>query len=229
MPEASPTKWHLAHTTWFYETFILAPHAKSYQRERPGIRISLQLLLQAIARTSASLAPRIDIACRSARSPRVSLAGGFRYAVVSAPHASAGTALPGGSSGGSTSRQHRELIVTDVKHALWSSPLQPGYTPRETSAALRRGLHGNHGTKAFMRSGMLPVRAVLRQRGASPQNLFAAIPACFAPRYQSQISRVINDGGYKRAELWLSDGSGPGDGERVGCSALLGAIADGEW
>src|SRR5712672_1880532 len=130
MPEASPAKWHLAHTTWFYETFILSPSASGYKPLNPDFRYLFNSYYNAVG----------DRPLRQVRGafsrPSLDEVGAYRRHVDDAM-----LRLLSGDRGGEVAeltilginheQQHQELIVTDVKHALWTNPLQP--------ALLRKG------------------------------------------------------------------------------------------
>ena len=83
MPDASPAKWHLAHTTWFFETFILSARVPGLSAFRSAIQTAFQLLLQAIGIASAARLARIDVAPQSGRGARISRLGGRRHAAFS--------------------------------------------------------------------------------------------------------------------------------------------------
>jgi ergothioneine biosynthesis protein EgtB len=205
MPEASPTKWHLAHTTWFYETFILA-HAKGYQRKHPEFEYLFNSYYKQLhghpLRSRRALISRPDL--------QEVLA--YRSQVDSAtraflPHASADL-LELVELGINHEQQHQELIVTDIKHALWSSPLQPVYAKRESkhagSAAPLEWKSWNEGVyeighaagSGFAFDNEEPRHKVYLQS-------FQLASRCVTNR---EYLEFIRDGGYQRAELWLSDG-----------------------
>src|SRR5438045_8793803 len=122
MPEASPTKWHLAHTTWFFETFILAPHAKNYRRQHPEFEYLFNSYYKQLH--GHPLRSRRGLISR----PDVNEVVAYRSQVDSAmrtflPHASADL-LDLIELGINHEQQQQELIVTAIKNGLWSSPLQ---------------------------------------------------------------------------------------------------------
>src|SRR5438270_8254569 len=126
MPEASPAKWHLAHTTWFYETFILTPHLPNYKPLNPDFRYLFNSYYNAVG----------DRPLRQVRGtfsrPTLDEVRAYRRHVDEAMLG----LLEGNVTdevaevvklGINHEQQHQELIVTDIKHALWTNPLRPAF------------------------------------------------------------------------------------------------------
>jgi len=126
MSDASPAKWHLAHTSWFFETFLLTPHLPAYQPLEPQYCFLFNSYYKQVG-----LHP--NRALRGAFSrPSLEQVRRYREHVDAAmlrllqstanPELLLLTEL-----GINHEQQHQELIVTDIKHALWSNPLRPAY------------------------------------------------------------------------------------------------------
>src|SRR4051812_17010648 len=127
MPDASPVKWHLAHTTWFWETFLLTPHLHGYKPLDAEYRTLFNSYYNAVG----------DRPLRDMRGvfSRPSLDEIYRYRehVDQFMQELLNNDLPEGLAnvvtlGFNHEQQHQELIVTDIKHALWSNSLRPAYS-----------------------------------------------------------------------------------------------------
>lgn len=129
MPDASPVKWHLAHTTWFFETFVLEPREPGFAPFHPAFRVLFNSYYNGVGDkhprpqrgllTRPAMAQvleyRQDVDTRMAR-----LLAGLQ--VQPDPQLQALVEL-----GLQHEQQHQELILTDVKHLLSCSPLWPAY------------------------------------------------------------------------------------------------------
>ena len=207
MPDASPVKWHLAHTTWFFETFVLARFAHAHRDFHPGFRYLYNSYYNAIGEQF----PRPQRGLIS----RPSLEEVRRYrAFVDEGMA----ALLGGATltdealglvelGLHHEQQHQELILTDVKHLLSLNPLAPAYGaggphPARSSAPLAwRSFPGGdieigHDGTGFAFDNEMP-----RHRAVLVPYELASRPASNA-----EYLAFVEDGGYRRPELWLSEG-----------------------
>ncbi|HTN53925.1 MAG TPA: ergothioneine biosynthesis protein EgtB [Anaeromyxobacter sp.] len=134
MPDASPAKWHLAHTTWFFETFLLAQAEPGHRPFDPAYRY----LFNSYYETVGPRQPRPERGLLS----RPTLAEVLRYRVEVDARLAEALARPLAPEllavielGIAHEEQHQELLLTDVKHAFWSSPLHPAYGPTPARAA----------------------------------------------------------------------------------------------
>ncbi|MGE0799540.1 MAG: ergothioneine biosynthesis protein EgtB [Lautropia sp.] len=128
MPDASPVKWHLAHTTWFFETFVLARFAPDYRPAEPSYRMLFNSYYNAVGDRHPR--PERGLLTRPALADVVAYRGAVDAAVERLLTGAAG--LPEGCAallelGLQHEQQHQELIVTDVKHLLSCNPLGPAY------------------------------------------------------------------------------------------------------
>ena len=221
MADVSPTKWHLAHTTWFWETFVLAPHADGYALHDPRYPFLFNsYYVQA--------GPRH---CRAQRGylSRPTVAEVFAYrAHVDAAMAAFLDGLDEDARrdvaetveiGLHHEQQHQELMLTDLKHVFSVNPLRPAYRARAPSprrprpaslAALRGGVvevgatgEGEHHARA------LP----LRQRGPAPPPVCRGVrdrgPPCHGRRGRSVHRRRRLHAPRAVALDGLGDGAAP--------------------
>src|SRR5579863_722966 len=123
MPDASPAKWHLAHTTWFFETFILIPNSARY---RPFDQ-TFQYIFNSYYKQLGGHPYRGARGLMSR--PNLDQVHAYRRHVDNAMSDFAGRAQNGVLEllelGLNHEQQHQELILTDIKHGLWSGPMQP--------------------------------------------------------------------------------------------------------
>ena len=129
MPDVSPTKWHRAHTTWFFETFVLGPHQPGYRPVEPGYDYLFNSYYEQVG-------PRHPRAERGLISrPTVAEVGAYRTAVDHALGSFIdGTARERWDDVGPLielgihhEQQHQELLLMDIKHVLSRNPLHPAY------------------------------------------------------------------------------------------------------
>jgi ergothioneine biosynthesis protein EgtB len=207
MPDASPTKWHLAHTSWFFETFVLAPGLPGYRLFDD--RYNLLFNSYYIAAGERLPQPRRGVQSR----PTVAEVRAYRAHVDAAMarffERPAAHLLPVVELGVNHEEQHQELILTDVAHALAQSPLDPPYRaapppPAPGAAPAPLTWHDFPGGAVELgapASGF----AFDNER---PRHAQLVPPFALASRAVTcgEWQAFIADGGYRRAELWLSDG-----------------------
>ena len=204
MPEASPVKWHLAHTTWFFETFVLQPHLAAYRPFHPQFGLLFNSYYQ-------SVGPRLPRPDRGLLS-RPTVAEVYRYRAYVDEHMARlfrpedPTVRAVGVLGLNHEQQHQELILTDIKHAWACNPLHPVYReavpvqgdlPRFAWVSFPEGLAWvGHDGRGFAFDNESP-----RHRVFLNGFQLASRPATNA----EYLDFIANDG-YDRPELWLSDG-----------------------
>lgn len=206
MTDTSPTKWHLAHTTWFFESFILKTFADGYAEFDPAYNYLFNSYYEQIGARHAR--PKRGMLTRPPLSDvhayRVHVDTAMKAFLASAPFIDVLKLIELGLN---HEQQHQELLLTDIKHALSGNPLFPAYhRPRPHDATRNREcawiahpgglLEIGHKTDAFAFDCEEPRHKVWLE----PFQLATH------PVTNGEYIRFIEDGGYQKAELWLSDG-----------------------
>ncbi len=206
MPDASPVKWHLAHTTWFFETFVLEGRSGG-RRFSPA---SWRTLFNSYYETVGPQHPRPERGLLSRPSLEEVLA--YRRRVDEAVEDALGAGLPGAAArvvelGLHHEMQHQELLLTDLKHLLSRNPLLPAYRdgalpPSKPAPALRFLPHPGgaveigHDGRGFAFDNEGPRHRVWLRDFALASR----------PVTCGEYLDFVRDRGYERPELWLSDG-----------------------
>ena len=207
MPEASPVKWHLAHTTWFFETFVLEKYEEGFSPFLPAFRVLFNSYYNGLGekhpRPQRGLLTRPALhevlLYRKKVNERMEKIledfgddEGFRSLVDLGLH---------------HEQQHQELVLTDIKHLLSLNPLQPAYREQEDEdvpavtgiewLACDGGLvEIGHGGDGFCFDN------------ESPRHRQYLSAYCLASRLvtNGEYLDFIADGGYHDPRIWLSDG-----------------------
>jgi dimethylhistidine N-methyltransferase len=204
MPDTSPTKWHLAHTTWFFETFLLVPNLEGYRRSDPAFAYLFNSYYEAVG-------PRHPRPARGLITrPSLAEVLDYRHQVDAAM-----TRLLAGEVSAETrflvelglahEEQHQELMLMDVLHLFAQSPLKPaygpGYTPRP---AARSGWVEIEGGRVEIGAG--PDGFAFDNEGPRHETILRPYRLASRLVTNAEWLAFIDDGGYGRAQFWLADG-----------------------
>jgi len=218
MADVSPTKWHLAHTSWFFETFVLAAHEPSYRSPDPRYAYLFNsYYVQAgerHCRAQRGLVTRPTV--REVFDYRRHVDEAMRELIARLGGDDAHPAAALIELGLHHEQQHQELLLTDIKHVLWTNPLRPAFrsiasVPTAPATPLEwRDFDG--GVQWIGHEG---VGFAFDNEG--PRHRVFLEPYRLASRVitNGEYLAFIEDGGYTRPELWLSAG--------------LAAVQEREW
>ncbi len=209
MPDVSPTKWHLAHTTWFFETFILARFDAAYRVFDPAFHYLFNSYYEAEGprhpRPQRGLLSRPSCADVAAYRDHVDAA--MVRLIDGGDDEAWREAAPLVELGLNHEQQHQELILMDIKHVFSLNPLLPAYQParRRNSAnappldwvEFAGGLmHIGHGGADFAFDNEAPRHRVWLE----PFRLATRPVTC------GEFAEFVATGGYREPEFWLSEG-----------------------
>ena len=228
MPDVSPTKWHRAHTSWFFETFLLVPGLAGYRQFHPDYGYLFNSYYQAVG----AQYPRQERGLVSR--PGIQEITDYRVHVDRAM----GSLLEGRLDDPTASlvelgieheQQHQELLLMDIKHVLSRNPMLPAYDRIELSPPSVPG-----STTWTSHPGGI---CLLGHEGQGfgfdnefPRHRVYVEPFALADRPVTcgEWLAFLEDGGYRRPELWLSDGWATVRTEGWECP-LYWSRADGAW
>jgi len=212
MPDASPVKWHLAHTTWFFETFVLAAFEPGYRPFHPAFRMLFNSYYEAVGAKHPR--PRRGLLSR----PSLDEVLAYRRHVDDAMGRAIGRhAGRGGFDaivelGLNHEQQHQELILTDAKHMLSCNPLLPEYFPDAgaaagpAQAAVAAPLRWLGHAGGIVRIGHAGGGFCFDNETPAHDALLRPFQLASRPVTEGELLAFVEDGGYRRPELWLSAG-----------------------
>ena len=209
MPDVSPTKWHLAHVTWFWETFLLAPHLAGYCVFDPAYNHLFNSYYEAVGprhpRPARGLLSRPGVA-EIARY-RAHVTAAMERLIAAADAATFAAVAPLIELGIAHEEQHQELTLMDIKHVFAQNPLQPAYksvAPKPARAA--PALEWQPFAGGLVEVGHDGGAFAFDNEG--PRHKVWLEPFRLATRLvtNGEYLAFVADGGYRRPEFWLSDG-----------------------
>jgi ergothioneine biosynthesis protein EgtB len=210
MPDVSPTKWHLAHTSWFFETFVLQPHMPAYRPLDPAYAFLFNsYYVQAGERH-----------CRAQRGyisrPTVAEVYSYRRHVDQAMRALLeegderlrAAVAPLVEIGLHHEQQHQELMLTDIKHVFSVNPLRPAFRhrPAEVPAVDAEPLRWIDFDEGLYRIGHDGDGFAYDNERPRHREFVEAFRLADRLVTNGEFLEFMDDGGYRRPELWLSAG-----------------------
>jgi len=229
--EASPVKWHIAHTSWFFETFILREFVPAYRDFHPDFH----WLFNSYYRTLGGELPEKKLRASFSRPTQQQI---MAYRAHVDQHIASLLQHPPEDKAASLielglqhEQQHQELIATDIKHAFFTNPLHPAYAENEQPPTVTPNANRidwieyagglkqiGHNGNGFCFDNELPRHSVFAQ----PFRIASRPVTC------AEYLNFIEEGGYKRPELWLSEGWDAREAQ--GWTApLYWRLQDGAW
>ena len=208
MPDASPAKWHLAHTTWFFETFVLRDHLPGYRLF--DVRYPYLFNSYYEAEGPRHARPQRGLLTRPSLDELCVWRAHVDAAVQTAlpdlpPDAQALVEL-----GIHHEQQHQELLLTDIKHLFAQNPLGPAVWPSDDAIAKEvrpcsamKWIEGDDGVVAVGHPGE---GFAFDCEGPRHDALLAPYALASRPVSNGEWREFIADGGYHTPSLWLSDG-----------------------
>jgi ergothioneine biosynthesis protein EgtB len=214
MPDVSPTKWHLAHVSWFFEAFVLTPFAADYRPFHPQFHYLFNSYYETVGRmhprpergllTRPTVQEVLDYRAWVDAALQGLLAGAERLEAEEWAEIARRVEL-----GLNHEEQHQELLLMDIKHVLGSNPLRPEYAARDEAepgrgavapagwCAMAGGVHeiGTDGS-GFAFDNERPRHRVLLEDFELQDRLVTC----------GEWLEFVRDGGYRRPELWMAEG-----------------------
>ncbi len=213
MPDVSPTKWHRGHTSWFFETFLLLPELRGYEQLHP----MYAFIFNSYYETVGARHPRPERGILSR--PGIAEVAAYRRHVDEAmadllARPLATETLDLVELGIHHEQQHQELLLMDIKHVLSKNPLRPAYSPPPGEAG-----SGSRAARAEARKvewlehpgGLVEIGhegTGFSFDNESPRHAVQLVPFALADRPVTcgEWMEFVDDGGYLRPGLWLSEG-----------------------
>lgn len=206
---ASPPKWHLAHTSWFFETFLLKPYLASYETPDPIYEVLFNSYYNGIGeqhprdRRGLLSRPTLD----QVRRYREHIDRGIAQ-LLQRDHEESARIQALITLGIEHERQHQELFFTDIKYSLAANPMLPAYL--QNGETHDQAACGGTGWTAY-EGGLVSVGFAgegFAFDNESPRHRRFLEPFALANRLvtNAEYQAFIDDGGYRRPELWLADG-----------------------
>ncbi|MBB2918531.1 ergothioneine biosynthesis protein EgtB [Cupriavidus alkaliphilus] len=208
MDDASPAKWHLAHTTWFFEEFVLAARIPDYEPVDPAYRYLFNSYYEAVGARHPR--PQRGLLTR----PSLDEVLAYREAVDEAMLSLLGSAQTDDEAalitlGLQHEQQHQELLLTDMLHLFAQNPLRPAFAPELPAPVIADprpapdwiGFDGG-----LVEVGHRGESFAFDCEGPRHKTYLAPFTLCSHPVSNRQWFEFIEDGGYQSTGLWLSDG-----------------------
>jgi ergothioneine biosynthesis protein EgtB len=233
MPDASPTKWHLAHTTWFFETFLLTPYLAKWRVHDPAYGHLFNSYYEAVGprhpRPQRGLLSRPGVADIAAY--RSAVTAGMLDLIEQASDEQWSAVAPLIELGFNHEEQHQELILMDIKHVFSVNPLRPAYRRRTASGPrpLPAPPHWLEFDGGLAEIGHAGNGFAFDNEGPRHKVWLEPFRLASRPVTCGDYLAFIEDAGYRRAEFWLSDGWAAVQSQGWQAPQYWDLQADGTW
>lgn len=208
MSDVSPTKWHLAHTSWFFETFLLTPYLPTYMKFNSRYTFLFNSYYTRAGeyhcRAQRGLATRptvaeildyrhyvdhaVELLCDEITQDRVHPA--WKVLELGLHH----------------EQQHQELLITDIKHVFWINPLRPVYLNQSISVPATAAQGWQHIEEGIYTIGHTGKQFAYDNESPAHKTYIQASQLAHRLVTNAEYSEFIADGGYHQPALWLSNG-----------------------
>jgi len=228
MDDASPTKWHLAHVSWFFETFLLRDHVVGYRLFDEAYPYLFNSYYEAEGARHAR--PERGLLTRPSLAEVIAYRSHVDKAMIEAMQGFSDGLLDLVELGLNHEQQHQELLLTDILHLFSRNPLKPAYSHAPPVAAAERGplewIEGDRGVHQVGHDGR---GFAFDCEGPSHAVLLHPHAIASRPVTNGEWIAFMDDGGYREASHWLSDGWAWVQREGIDAPLYWSREADRQW